>query len=240
VPALLRGGSSGLRDGPNLRWEDASVPLDVVGTAPDVDASVDPVLVVDAESIAAAGVVAPPDTVWAVGPGAADALRAVAPGVAGSDPVVTYADELDTRRDASLPSAVVALAAASGALLMLLALLGTVLAAAADAPARGSSCGRLRALGLANRDLRRVLTGELVVPVGVSGLVGLGVGVVCAHAALGSLALERLTGAPGSPEPVVPWWTVVLVVVLVACAAALSVLEWQRTRRTPLAQLLRT
>jgi len=240
VPALLRGGSSGLRDGPNLRWEDASVPLDVVGTAPDVDASVDPVLVVDAESIAAAGVVAPPDTVWAVGPGAADALRAVAPGVAGSDPVVTYADELDTRRDAALPSAVVALAAASGALLMLLALLGTVLAAAADAPARGSSCGRLRALGLADRDLRRVLVGELVVPVGVSGLVGLVVGVVCAHAALGSLSLERLTGAPGSPEPVVPWWTVVLVVVLVACAAALSVLEWQRTRRTPLAQLLRT
>ena len=41
--------------------------LDVVGEAPRVGAATDPVVVVDAAAFAAAGAVADPDTIWAVG-----------------------------------------------------------------------------------------------------------------------------------------------------------------------------
>ena len=58
-----------------LTWDDADIVLTSVGTAPDVDASVDPVVVVDAGTFAAAGATAYPDTIWAVGSGAADASR---------------------------------------------------------------------------------------------------------------------------------------------------------------------
>ena len=240
VPALFLGGPDGLREEPNLRWEDTIVALDAVGTAPDVDASPDPVVVVDAEALAAAGVVAPPDTVWAVGPGAADALDAVAPGVTALESVVSYADDLERRRDAALPSAMVRLAAASSLLLLVLAMLGTALAAATEARGRAESIGRLRALGLQHRDLRRVLVGELALPVVVAGLVGFGLGVGSAHAALASMSLERLTGAGGVPDAVVPWWTALSVVALLACALVVAAVEWRRTRRTTLAELLRS
>lgn len=239
VPALFLGGPAGLREEPILRWEDTSIPLADVGTAPDVEASLDPVVVVDAAALARAGVVAPPDTVWAVGTGAAGALDVAADRTPGST-VVTYAEELERRRDAALPSSMARLAAASCVLLPALALLGVALAAAAGSPARRTSLGRLRALGASARDLRRVLVGELAIPVGVAGLAGLGVGVGCAHVALGSLSLERLTLAPGVPAPVLPWWTVLSVALLVAWAAGLALLEWRQVRRTPLAELLRT
>jgi putative ABC transport system permease protein len=114
------------------------------------------------------------------------------------------------------------------------------LAAATDAPARATSTGRLRALGSSDRDLRRTLLGELVTPVLMAAVTGLAVGVGCAYATLGELSLERLTAAPETPAPVVPWWTVSSVVLLLACAAVLALLDWRRVRRTPLAELLRT
>lgn len=239
LPALLLGGPAGLRDEPSLRWEDASIPLEVVGTAPDVGAATDPVIVVDVEALAAAGALAPPDTMWAVGPGAAAALEAVGPTVPGGS-VVTYAEELERRRGAALPAAMAGLAAASCVLLPALAMLGIALAAAAGSPARRTSLGRLRALGTSERDLRRVLVGELAVPVAVAAVAGLAVGAGSAHVALGSLALERLTLAPGAPDAVLPWWTVLSVTLVVGWAAALALVEWRRVRRTPLAELLRT
>jgi putative ABC transport system permease protein len=240
VPALLLGGSSDLREELVLRWEDASVPLDVVGTAPDVNASIEPVLVVDTRAIAGAGVVAPPDTIWAVGPGAGGALDSAAGRLATVDSVVRYVDELDRRRDAPLPSALLVLAVSSSALLLVLAILGTVLASAADAPARGESLGRLRALGLSQRDVRRVLVGELVAPVAVAGLAGLLLGIGCAYAVLGSLSLELVTGQPAPPVPVVPWWTALVVAVLLGSALVVAGLEWRRVRRRALADLLRS
>ena len=72
-------------------------------------------------------------------PRGADAV-ARTPGAA----VTTYADAWDRRRDAALPSALGALAAASCALLLVLGLLGVTLAAATDAPSRATSIGRLR------------------------------------------------------------------------------------------------
>ena len=239
VPALFLGAPDGLRDDPTLRWEDSSIPLDVVGAAPDVQDATDPVVVVDADALAAAGVVVLPDSVRAVGPGAPAALDAVAARTPGAA-VATYADELQRRRDAALPSAVGALAAASCALLLVLGLLGVALAAATDAPARATSIGRLRALGASDRDLRRTLLGELVAPVLVAAVTGLAVGVGCAHAALGALSLETLTAAPGPPPPAVPWWTGLSVVLLAGCAVALAVLDWRRARSAPLAELLRS
>ncbi|MCK9825800.1 hypothetical protein NOCD_20120 [Nocardioides cavernae] len=87
---------------------------------------------------------------------------------------------------------------------------------------------------------KRQLLGELVAPVLVAAVVGLATGVGCARVALGELSLESLTAAPGPPSPVVPWWTVLWVVALVGCSAALALAEWRRVRRTPLAELLRT
>ena len=239
VPALFLGAPDGLRDDPSLRWDDTSVPLDVVGTAPDVQDATDPVVVVDADTLAAAGVAVPLDSLWAVGPGASEALDAVAGRTPGAS-VATYADELQRRRDAALPSAVGALAAASCALLLVLGLLGVALAAATEAPARATSIGRLRALGASDRDLRWTLLGELVTPVLLAAVTGLAVGVGCAYAALGALSLESLTAAPGPPTPAVPWWTVLSVALLAGCAVALALLDRRRARRTPLAELLRT
>ena len=42
VPALFLGAPDGLRDDPSLRWQDTSIPFDVVGTAPDVQDTTDP------------------------------------------------------------------------------------------------------------------------------------------------------------------------------------------------------
>jgi len=240
VPALLLGGGPTLAEAPTLRWEDVSVALDVVGTAPDVDASADPVLVVDTAGFADAGAVALPDTLWMAGPGADDAVDAVVAEVTGVDAVVRRTDEVDGRRSAPLPSALLGLAAATSALLVLLGLLGILLSAAADAPERAGSLGRLRALGLPDRDLRRVVVGELVVPVAVAALAGWLLGVACAHAVLGSLSLELLTGQAVAPGTVVPWWTVLVVPVLVAPTVVVALLEGRRVRRRELAQLLRT
>lgn len=240
VPALVLGSDTGPRDGPILRWEDTTIPLDVVGTAPDVNASGGPVVVVDTESLADAGVVAPPDTMWVVGPDANSAIGAVDERASVAGSVVLYADELDRRRDAPLPSGIAGLAAASSMLLLVLAMLGTVLAAAAEAPSRGESLGRLRALGLPQRDLWRVVVGDLVVPVVVVAIAGLMWGVSCAYSVLDWLSLELLTGQPGPPEPLIPWWTALVVVALVSNALAVAGLEWRRVQRRALAQLLRS
>ncbi|MFC0223826.1 FtsX-like permease family protein, partial [Nocardioides zeicaulis] len=240
VPALLLGGTAGLRRVPSLDWEGVRVPLEVVGDAPDPGAGSDAVLVVDATSLARAGVAAAPDTVWASGTGAAAAVSEAARQAGASGAVVTYAGELARRRDAPLPSAMTDLGVASCVVLQLLALLAVALAAASDAPERRSSVGRLRALGLPRRDLTRVLAGDLVAPVTVASAVGALVGAVCAHLALGSFALERLTSTRQPPAAVVPWWTVGSVVLLVCGAGLLAVAESRRVRGTPLARLLRS
>ena len=180
--------------------------LDVVGEAPRVDAATDPVVVVDAAAFAAAGAVADPDTIWALGPGAPEALRSAAE-EDPADTVLTYDEVLARLRDAPLPAALVHLAVAASLLLVLLAGLGVVLGAAVDAPARATALGRLRSLGLADRELRRVLAGELLAPVLASVLTGLVVGVATAWATFGSLGLEEVTGQSETPQLVVPLWT---------------------------------
>ena len=119
-------------------------------------------LIIDRAAFEAAGATADPGTVWAVGPGAASALKAVAKR-AGTVDVLSHVT--DDRRSAPLASGLVDLARASSLLLIVFAVLGVALAAAAEAPTRAESLGRLRSLGLGRRDVRRVLLGELVTPV---------------------------------------------------------------------------
>jgi putative ABC transport system permease protein len=236
VPALVLGGDPGLRDRMVVRWEDTTVPLAVVGVAPRVGASSDPVVVVDASAFARGADAASPNTVWAVGPGAADAVQ----GAAGATATVsTYADMLAGRRDAPLASGLVRLAVAASLLLLLFAVLGVVLAAASDRPSRTTALGRLRSLGLSDRDLRRVLVAELMTPVAFGVAVGLALGAGAARAMFGALALERVTGADASPALVLPWWPLLAAVVLGGTVLVVAGTEATRLRRTSLAQLLR-
>lgn len=236
VPALLRGGEPDLRDGLQVRWEGTLVPLRVVGVAPQVDDSTGPVVVVDAATFAATGVVADPGTVWVVGPAAGPALRAAARSTGSVD---VLADVLDDRRSAPLASALVHLALASSLLLLLFAILGVALAAAVEAPPRAESLGRLRSLGLGHLGVRRVLLGELIAPVLVSSLAGLVLGIGAALSMFGPLSLELVTGQSSAPDLVVPWWTVLTVVVLLVTVLVIARVEAARVGRTPLAALLR-
>jgi putative ABC transport system permease protein len=239
VAALLLGGDPGLADELVLRWDDATVPLKVVGVAPRVGASVDPVVVVDAEAFADSGAVADPNTVWALGPGAVAAVRAAAGSAGSSGSVTTYADVLDARRDAPLAAGLTRLALASSALLLLFAVLGVVLAAATERPAREESLGRLRSLGVRDRDLGRILLAELSAPVLIGTVSGLALGVGAAATMFGPLALEQVTGQSGSPDLVVPWHPLLAGVALFLTVLVVGRSEARRLRRSSLAQLLR-
>ena len=240
VPALLLGGPAGLENGLSVRWgQDVSVALDVVGEAPRVDGTTDPVVVVDVAAFAAAGAVADPDTVWAVGTGAAEALQAAAEAGSGRHGA-DVRRRLTRLRDAPLPAALVSLSVVASLLLVLLAGLGVVLGAAVDAPGRATALGRLRSLGLADRELRRVLAGELLAPVVASVATGLVVGVVTAWSTFGWLGLEDVTGQSETPQLVVPLWTWLAALALPMAALVLSARQSSRLRRTSLAQLLRT
>ncbi len=236
VPVLLRGGDRELREELQIRWEDTPIPLTVVGVAPQVGDTTDPVLIIDRAAFEAAGATADPGTVWAVGPGAASALKAVAKR-AGTVDVLSHVT--DDRRSAPLASGLVDLARASSLLLIVFAVLGVALAAAAEAPTRAESLGRLRSLGLGRRDVRRVLLGELVTPVLLGAVVGLVLGIGAALVMFGPMSLELVTGQTSAPTLVVPWWTAMTVGVLVVTAVLIARVEAGRVSRTPLATLLR-
>jgi putative ABC transport system permease protein len=237
VPALLLGGAAGLQDGLSVRGADGSaVRLSVVGTAPRVQDTFEPVVVVDAATFARAGGAGEPDTVWVVGPGAASALRAQ---VGPSDEVVLYSEVLAARRGAPLVTGLVRLGVAASLLLLLFAILGVVLAAASEADPRAISLGRLRALGLRERQLRGVLAGELLAPVLIGAFTGLVLGLGAALTMLGQLSLESVTGQAGAPSVSVPAWVVLGPVALVVAVLVRTQLEWMRLRRIALGQLLR-
>ncbi len=237
VPALVLGGDPGLRDGlaiPGSRGK--AIPLRVVGEAPRVGDTVDPVVVVDAETFARAGGAATPNTVWAVGPGAAAALR-TAVGSAGT--LVVYADTLAARRAAPLAGGLVRLAVSSSVLLLLFAVLSLAMAAASEAEPRAESLGRLRSLGLRDGQLWRLLVGDLLLPALIGLLAGIVLGLSAALAMLGQLSLERITGQVTPPDVRIPTWTALSGVVLVVTVLVLAHTEWRRLRRVALAELLR-
>ena len=76
--------------------------------------------------------------------------------------------------------------------------------------------------------------------VAVASIAGSAIGAVSAHAVLGSLSLELVTGQPGAPSLVVPWWSALSVPALAAVVVVVAVLELRATRRRALAGLLRS
>jgi putative ABC transport system permease protein len=121
-----------------------------------------------------------------------------------------------------------------------LGLLGFALAATAEAPDRWQTLTRLRTLGLRPRDARWVAAGELLPPVTVAAVGGPLLGVLLARLTLGPLELRLLTGQVTDPAPVLPWWVLGLLSVVVL--ATVPVLVWHESavrRRQRLSDVLR-
>jgi putative ABC transport system permease protein len=243
VPALVRSGDGSLRPGMRLellRQGAPTIRLTAVGTAPAVGDAGDVVLV-DAAAMAAAGMPAVPNTVWATGPGAARAAaaNAVAPDAVAANAVL-LADVLRVRSAAPLPSGLLRLAWASAVTLLGLGLLGLALGAAASAPERWQTLTRLRTLGLRPRDARWVAAGELLPPVMVAAVGGPLLGLLLARLTLGPLALRLLTEQAADPALVLPWWRLGLVTAALLAAVAVVVpIESALRRRRQLSEVLR-
>ncbi|SNY69469.1 FtsX-like permease family protein [Paractinoplanes atraurantiacus] len=238
IPALVRTRDDSIRAGTtvNLRRDGTSaLTLTAVGTAPAVGDATD-VIVIDTATATAAGLDAAPTTVWALGPGAARAVRE-----AGADgTAVVRADLLRDRAAAPLTSGLTRLAYASAAALLALAVLGFALGAAANAPARWETLARLRTLGLRARDTRRVAAGELLPLVLFAAICGPALGIVLARVTLGPLALNLLTAQAGNPVVATPWpVAVIAAAVLLAALTAVVTVEATLRRRHRLGEVLR-
>ncbi|WP_433436790.1 FtsX-like permease family protein [Nonomuraea sp. CA-141351] len=241
VPALVRSSDGGLRSGMRLQLLRDGAPairLTTVGTAPAIG-DADDVVLVDAATLAAAGMPSVPNTVWVTGPGAARAVAASAGSSVAADTVLRE-EVLRARRAAPLTSGLLRLAWVSAATLLALGLLGLALGAAASAPERWQTLTRLRTLGLRPRDARWIAAGELLPPVMVAAVGGPLLGVLLARLTLGSLALRLLTGQAADPALVLPWWQLGLVTVALPAAVAVVVpIESALRRRRRLSEVLR-
>ncbi|MBU2665035.1 ABC transporter permease [Actinoplanes bogorensis] len=239
VPALVRTADGSLTPGVQFRLPvvtNQSIALTAVGAAPALGSGEDTV-VIDSRTATAAGLTVEPNTVWATGPGAAQAIRA-----AGTDGRLTIRTEvLDERRTAPLTSALARLCLIAALVLLGLSVLGFALAAAANAPARWETLARLRTLGLRPRDTRRVAAGELVPATLFAAVLAPPLGALLAGLAAGPLGLRLLTRQASPPTTVTPWWTIeavtlaVLVVALIGTVAA----ESATRRRRRLGETLR-
>jgi putative ABC transport system permease protein len=239
VPALVRSSDGSLLPGTRMRLprgdDVPAVPLAAVGAAPAVGGTED-VVIVDAAAIAAAGVTVVPNTVWVTGPGTARAVAAKTDGVT----TVLRADVLHERRTAPLTAGLLRLAWTSAVALLALGLLGLALGAAASAPERWQTLGRLRTLGLRLREARWVAAGELLPPVAVAALAGPPLGILLAYLTFGPLALRVLVGTDGDPAVAVPWWGAALLAAgFLAAVTVVVPIESALRRRRRLGELLR-
>jgi len=117
--------------------------------------------------------------------------------------------------------------------------LGLTLGAATGARDRGETLARLRTLGLRRRESWQVVLGELLPATLLATLGGLAVGVLLARLAIGPLALRLVTGQPEDPALVIPWWTLVPAVALVASTGVVVAVETSLRRRERLGLVLR-
>jgi putative ABC transport system permease protein len=225
-------------EGLGVQWAGSWVPVAVAGRAPALDGRDEGLVVVDLAALddAVAGDVAP-NAVWAVGPGAADAVAAQEE-LADAATAVRSA-WLEERRGDPLPSAVTAATWAAVALLAGLAALAVVLGAAADARERARTLATLRALGIGDRQARRVALGEMVPPVLLASAGGVAVGVGAARLLSGALDLRLVTAQALDPATVVPWWVAAPVLLAALTAAVVVLVEASVRRRERLGQVLR-
>ncbi|WP_454048619.1 FtsX-like permease family protein [Cellulomonas sp. Marseille-Q8402] len=193
------------------------------------------VVAVDVEELGGADAV-PPTTVWLVGPGAADAVRAAPPG--GEADVVDRATVLAGLRADVLPRALVGAAVASVALLLALVVLAVLVTAATGGPARRRALDVLRTVGLTDREARWVAAGEVLPGALLATAAGAALGCAVALVVLGPLGLA---GDAGAGTALVAWPAVALPVLAGALAgAAVLQVEHARRRTHRLGQVLRT
>ncbi|GGN93714.1 hypothetical protein GCM10010112_82290 [Actinoplanes lobatus] len=232
VPALVRSASGQLRPGMTLelrRNDKPPVRLTASGVAPVVSGA-DEVVIVDAATLAAAGLESVPNTIWVNGPGTESAVTGTG--------ALLRSEVLRDRRDAPLVNGLVWLSWASAVLLVLFGLAGFALAAAAGAPQRWQTLSRLRTLGLTPRDGRRVAAGELLPWALVATVGGLLAGAALT-ALFGALQLRLLTGQEVAPAVVWPWPGLIIMAVLLMAAVPVIVRFEAATRRRRLAEVLR-
>jgi len=260
LPALVAGPILGTA--PSLRWGDVTIDLEPVGEVPALPmeqpdgAPAAPTVVVDraalTEVVTAAlaaradrtgsptvdteELVAAPDTVWAVGPGASAAARTAAPSGAL---VLARAQWLADRRSDPLNGGLLTLVTLVTVVCAGLATVVVVLDAAASAPGRARSLATARVLGLRRRDAARVAAGELLLPTLVAAVGGILLGVLLAGATVAPLALRLVTGQSADPGVVLPWWVVAPVVLLATTVLVVVAVETSTRRRERLGQVLR-
>ncbi|GEN79532.1 ABC transporter permease [Actinotalea fermentans] len=239
VPALVSADLLEHSDeGLGISWFGSWVPVTAVGPAPAVDGRRSGLVVVDLatfdEAVASA---VPPNAVWAVGPGAEDAVRA-APELRDAE-VTSRAAWLEARRSDPLTGTVTAATLVGAGLLAVLGALVVVLSAAGGATDRGRTLATLRAVGVTARQSWRIALGELAPPVLVASAFGVAAGIGIARLLGGALDLRLLTGQAAEPVVVAPWWAVVPVPLLVVVAVVVISVEASTRRRERLGQVLR-
>ncbi len=148
-----------------------------------------------------------PDTVWVVGPRAAERAQASAASVHGH--VVARTQWLADRRSDPLAGGLLALLALVALVCSGFATIVVVLGAASSAPGRARSLATARVLGLRGWDTVRVAAGELLPPTLVAALGGVLIGALLVGALVAPLALRLVTGQVSEPTMVVSWWSVV-------------------------------
>ena len=235
LPALLRTSQPTLLASRELRVTGGGreTPLRVVGTAPVLGNDADDVLVLDTAAAAAAGLDTAPNTLWVVGPQAATAVASLHVGT------VTTREQVRSALAAE-PVAAALRRLVAGATLVLVAfgVLGVVLGAAASARDRGETLARLRTLGLRRRAAAGAIVAELLPTTLVAALGGLFAGVLLARLSIGPLALGLVTGG-SDPPLVVPWWTVIPGLIVVAAVPVVVAVEMSLRRRERLGLVLR-
>ena len=261
LPALVPEPLLGTR--PSLRWGSVTIDLEPVGEVPALPAQLadgtpaGPTVVVDRAALAAVVTALAaaraertgsqrgsteqqevgPNTVWAVGLEAPRLAQEAAPAVRGH--VLTRAQWLTDHRSDPLADGLLALLALVAALCAGYATIIVVLAAAASAPGRATSLATARVLGLRHRDTTRVAAGELLPSIVVAAVGGVLLGMVLVGALVAPLALRLVTGQAGDPGVVLPWWTVLPVVLVGAAVLVVVTVESSARRRERLGQVLR-
>jgi len=230
VPILVSEGLD-VSESRSLLWNDVLVDVRGVGVAPELFGPGD-VVVVDIDRFAAVTGTEPvPDRVWLSGPGTASAVAGT-PELSRSD-VQLRAQWLATMRAEPLTVAVLTLARGAAALLAVIVVLAVALATTASRPQRTTTLATLTALGLDRRGARRVSAGELLPPVVIAGIAGIGGALLLGALVLSPLGLRLVTAQPQDPRVVVPGWVVgppVLAVVTVLALVAAESLAPGRAR----------
>lgn len=241
LPVLSSSVLSASGSAPALLWNGRTIPFEQVGAAPALTptlAGISPrasLVVVDRQMLAAAGGAAvDADVLWAVGPGAEQAVDRMG---LDASAVTGRTAWLAERRDEPLTAGLILLLRVAAPVLAALGLVVVVLAAAAGAPRRAQTLAVLRVLGLNRRQVGWVATGEVLPWVLLATASGLATGAWLAALALGPLQLRLVTGQGSDPALVWPWWLLVLLPLLGLAAGAVAAV--QAERRSPLGQVMR-